>query len=154
MLSHSIEIPCRNPHTALLSSHRASILASHGAGWLLSCLSLRCPLVISCSVLLSLMVSSQDCKMGMGWMCVISRRRWFGWRLAATVVVEGMRRQWGRSMGEGRALTMGSYFSEIGLTVDENEGIKVRGWGGGGGDLLVSAIEYKATFSSPVPGST
>ncbi len=38
----------------------------------------------------------------------------------------------GRIIGGGSALTMGSYFGDIGLTVDRNEGIKVGGWGGGG----------------------
>ncbi len=49
---------------------------------------------------------------------------------------------------------MGSYFGEIGLTVDENEGIKVGSQGGGRSFTMVSAIEYKATFLSPIPGST
>jgi hypothetical protein len=69
-------------------------------------------------VLLSLIVNSHDCDKGAGRMCVISLGRWFGWRLAATVAVEGTRCRWGGSLGEVRALTMGSYFGEIGLTID------------------------------------
>jgi hypothetical protein len=36
----------------------------------------------------------------------------------------------GPTLGEGRALLMGSYFGEFGLTADENKGVKVGGWGG------------------------
>ncbi len=62
-------------------------------------------------ILLSLMVSSHDCEVGMGQMCVISRR--FGRWLAETVAVEGTQRQWGGLLGEGWALMMGSYFGEL-----------------------------------------
>jgi hypothetical protein len=67
--------------------------------------------------------------------------------------VEGTQSRWGGLLGEGWVLMMGYYFGEIGLPVDENKGIKVGGWGGEG-DIMVSTIEYKTTFSLPVPGST
>jgi hypothetical protein len=107
------------------------------------------------AILHSLMVSSHDCKTGMGQMCVISQWRQFGWQLAVAVAVEGTWHRWGRLLGEGWSLTSGSYFGEIDLTVDKNKGVNVGGQGGwGGGDIMVSAKEYEATFSSPVPGST
>jgi hypothetical protein len=63
-------------------------------------------------VLLSLMVGSHDCKTGGGgWrMCVISQRRWFGWRLTATVAVEGTQRRWGGLLWGGSGPNDGFLF--------------------------------------------